>query len=425
MKQLKETRVEAKEQARSNEKAWWVGDINEKVNHQANAICPNCGSSGLDLFYGVSQIPVHSCLVMSSLEDAESFPKADLKLGLCRQCGFITNPIFDAEAQNYNPIYEDQQSYSPTFNAFSEQLAKSLIAKYDLHNKHVVEIGCGKGDFLISMCELGPNQGVGIDPTALPGRVQSEAAERVSFIQDFYSEKYSDKVGDMIMCRHTLEHIYPTRDFVNIVRRSIGSRKDTVVFFEVPDAARVLNDQAFWDVYYEHCSYFTLGSLARLFRSCGFEILDLACEYDDQYLLIEAKPVDTPSEKLHPLEEPVSEVIEMVQKFVRQCDNKLTWWRDYLLEAKKTGKRVVAWGSGSKCVSFFTTLGITDEVEHVIDINPHRHGKFIVGASKEVRSPEFLREYRPDIVVVMNEIYTREISEMLSGMELSPDLKAV
>ena len=62
------------------------------------------------------------------------------------------------------------------------------------------------------------------------------------------------------------------------------------MLFELPDVRRVLDEVAFWDVYYEHCSYFSAGSLARLFRATGFEVLDLALDYDDQYLLLEARP---------------------------------------------------------------------------------------------------------------------------------------
>ena len=75
-----------------------------------------------------------------------------------------------------------------------------------------------------------------------------------------------------------------------MVRATLGDKADTVVCFELPDGERVLEEQAFWDMYYEHCTYFTLGSLARLFRACDFALLDLYKVYDGQYLMIEAKP---------------------------------------------------------------------------------------------------------------------------------------
>jgi SAM-dependent methyltransferase len=387
--------------------------------------CPNCGHHELAAFYEVRNVPVHSCLMMSSQEEALNFPCGDVVLGFCNRCGFITNTEFDAKWSAYAPNYEDQQSFSPTFNKFSLKLANNLIDKYDLHNKDIIEIGCSKGDFLLLLCELGNNRGVGIDPSVVPGRVESEAADRVTFIQDYYSEKHAEYVGDFICCRHTLEHIQPTSEFIKTVRKSIGDRKNTVVVFEIPDNTRVLRDQAFEDIYYEHCSYFSPGTLARLFRSSGFEVTDLYCDYGDQYLLIEARPVSIPSENLHPFEETVEQVAQDVQQFSEKIESKLQYWKQYLAEAQAKQEKVVVWGSGSKCVAFLTTLQTVDKIEYAIDINPHRHGKFIPGVGKEIMSPEFLKTYQPDKVIVMNAIYCDEISSMLQDMGVSAEIVAI
>ncbi|NEO71176.1 class I SAM-dependent methyltransferase [Moorena sp. SIO3H5] len=385
-------------------------------------ICPNCGHQGLSLFYEVHNVPVHSCLMMSTQEAALDFPCGDVVLGFCQDCGFITNVSFDPRWSAYAPNYEDQQSFSPTFNQFALDLANHLIDKYDLHNKDIIEIGCSKGDFLLLLCELGKNRGVGIDPSAVVGRVQSEAADRVTFIQDYYSERYAEYVGDFICCRHTLEHIYPTAEFISTVRRSIGDRLNTVVVFEIPDTIRVLKDLAFEDIYYEHCSYFTPGSLARLFRNCGFEVTDLYRAYGEQYLLIETRPVTIPSDKVHPLEESLEEVTQHVKNFTNEITKKLENWRQHLEQMHAQGKRVVVWGSGSKCVAFLTTLDTTDKIEYVVDINPHRHGKFIPGVGKKIMAPEFLKQYKPDQVIVMNSIYCDEIQQMLDKMGVTTEV---
>ena len=391
------------------------------VQHLPDEKCPNCDAVGLSLFYEVSNVPVHSCLMLSNAEDALDFPSGDVKLGFCDSCGFITNTEFDAKWSAYAPNYEDQQSFSPTFNKFAKELAQQLVDRYDLHNKSIVEIGCSKGDFLHLLCELGNNSGIGIDPSAVPGRVQSSAADRVTLIQDYYSEKYADKVGDFICCRHTLEHIQPTKEFVSTVRRSIGDRAVSVVF-EIPDTVRVLEDAAFEDIYYEHCSYFTPGSLARLFRSCGFEVTDLYRAYGDQYLLIDAKPIEGTSDKIHLLEDSPQEIADSVQKYIDQIGSKLEEWRDRLTTAQQSGKKTVVWGSGSKCVAFLTTLDTIDKIQYVVDINPHRHGKFIPGVGKQIMSPEFLKDYQPDVIIVMNEIYCDEIQAMLDEMGVKTEL---
>ena len=391
-----------------------------KIKHS----CPNCGHDELTVFYEVRQVPVHSCLMMSSQEEAVDFPSGDVVLGFCDRCGFITNTEFDAKWSAYAPNYEDQQSYSPTFNKFSLKLANHLIDKYDLHDKDIIEIGCSKGDFLLLLCELGNNRGVGIDPSVVPGRVESEAADRVTFIQDYYSELHAEYVGDFICCRHTLEHIQPTSEFIKTVRKSIGDR-NTVVVFEIPDNTRVLREQAFEDIYYEHCSYFSPGTLARLFRDSGFEVTDLYCEYGDQYLLIEARPVAVPSKKVHPFEESVEDVANDVELFTDKIVNKLEYWKNFLEDAQAKQEKVVVWGSGSKCVAFLTTLKTIDKIEYAVDINPHRHGKFVPGVGKEIMAPEFLKTYQPDKVIVMNAIYKQEISEMLEQMGVTTEVVAL
>ncbi|MDJ0510220.1 MAG: class I SAM-dependent methyltransferase [Crocosphaera sp.] len=378
--------------------------------------CPNCGHQEIQLFYEVKNVPVHSCLMIPTKEEALNFPCGDVNLGFCEKCGFITNVDFDTKWSAYAPNYEDQQSFSPTFNKFALELAKGLIDKYNLHEKNIVEIGCSKGDFLVLLCELGNNYGTGIDPSSVVGRVKSKATERITFIQDYYSEKYANYYGDLICCRHTLEHIYLTAELVKTVRNSIGDRLNTAVFFEIPDMGRVLRELAFEDIYYEHCSYFTPGTLARLFRLCGFEVKDLSLAYGEQYLLIEANPVTTPSQKIHTLEETPEQVAKDVYYFATHIQQKLQQWKDYLSNIQATNKRVVVWGSGSKCVAFLTTLGMTEQIEYIVDINPHRHGKFIPGVGKEIMSPEFLKEYQPDEVVVMNAIYCQEIEEMLQRL---------
>ena len=387
--------------------------------------CPNCGHQGVSILYEVRNVPVHSCLMLPTQEEALNFPRGDVRLGACDRCGFITNVVFDPHWSAYAPNYEDQQSFSPTFNQFALVLANRLLDKYDLREKDIIEIGCSKGDFLHLLCELGNNRGVGIDPSVLPGRVQTEAASRVTFIQDYYSEKHSEYVGEFICCRHTLEHIQPTSEFLTTVRKSIGDRQDTIIFFEVPDTIRVLDDLAFEDIYYEHCSYFTPGSLARLFRSCGFEVIDLYRAYGDQYLLIEAKPVAIPSDFIHPLEESVEQLTQSVQAFTTRIQEKLAYWKQTLEQFQSEDQRVVVWGSGSKCVSFLTTLDTVDLIQYVVDINPHRQGKFIPGVGKEIMAPEFLKDYQPDHIIVMNPIYLNEIQASLDQLGVKTNIMSV
>lgn len=392
---------------------------------KVETLCLNCGVEGLEPFYEALAIPVHSCLMFDDRASALRYPTRDLVLGFCRQCGFISNMLFDPNVQEYTAGYEEQQSFSPRFSEFQTDLCRQLIERYDIRDKDIVEIGCGKGDFLIELCEAGGNRGVGIDPTCDPSRTEGRGDGRVRFIADYYSEAYGKFPCDLLCCRHTLEHIHQTNEFVRLVRSVLGDRRDGLVFFEVPAVERVLREGAFWDIYYEHCSYFSLGSLGRLFRANRFDLLEMARGFDDQYLLLVARPAGTVTEPLWPWEDDLDRIPRDIQQFCETVKDCIGEWRKRFELWKDEGRRVCIWGSGSKCVSFLSALGVSEYVACVVDINPHRQGKYLVSSGQRIVAPEWLHTDPPDVVVVMNAIYETEIARDLAAMGVRSELITV
>jgi SAM-dependent methyltransferase len=387
--------------------------------------CPNCLAGEMSVFYEVRGAPVHSVLLMPTREVAVNFPKRDITLGFCSLCGFISNTRFDASVHNYSGQYEETQGFSPTFQAFHKRLAQSLIDRYDLHDKTVVEIGCGKGEFLTLLCEMGPNQGIGFDPAFVAERNPAGAAIEAKFIADFYSEKYTNVSADFFCCKMTLEHIPNTAEFVRMVRRAIGDRPESLVFFQIPDMHRVLRDVAFWDIYYEHCSYFSRPSLIWLFQEAGFEVEDVWTDYDDQYLMITARPVDGRPQHDRFDAADVKKVAEDIEHFLAHQSALIRKWKTNVDSFREQNKRAVVWGSGSKGVAFLTALQANGAIEYVVDINPYRQGKFMAGTGQEIVSPEFLAQYKPDVAIAMNPIYRPEIQADLRRFGLSTDVVTV
>jgi SAM-dependent methyltransferase len=387
-----------------------------------DAVCWSCGSRNLVGFYEMSGVPAHSVLQMPTRERAVTYPKGDIALGICRACGFVVNTAFQPELTEYSENYEETQGYSETFNTFHGNLAAVLVERYNLRGKDIVEIGCGKGDFLKLLCRMGGNRGVGFDPAYVPERSGVEPGEQIEFIDDFYSAKVSVGKVDFICCKMTLEHIQRTAEFVRMLRDSLNGQPETTVFFQVPDVRRVLFELAFWDVYYEHCSYFSAGSLTRLFRRCGFDVIEVKTDYDGQYLMITARPSVTLHTGMLAEEDDLAEIRKLASRFSRLTGDRLRGWKVRLQEYLVAGSRIVLWGGGSKGVAFLTTLGITSGIEYVVDINPYRQGMFMAGTGQEIVSPGFLRGYQPDVVIVMNPIYRAEIRGDLERMGLSPEL---
>jgi SAM-dependent methyltransferase len=325
----------------------------------------------------------------------------------------------------YTQAYENSLYFSPCFQSYAESLAARLIERHNLHDKDIIEIGSGKGEFLTLLCELGDNRGVGFDPSYVPDPEANATTERITFVQDFYSELYASYKADLICCRHVLEHIHPPRDFLSSVRHSIGNRTTTVVFFEVPNVLFTLRDLGIWDLIYEHYSYFSANSLRRLFTLCGFDVSDLTEAYAGQFLCIEALPGENSTDSPHSSTDDLGEMTARVVAFADEYRNKVETWERHIKQMTQLGQRAVVWGGGSKGVTFLNMLKIQAQIKYVIDINPRKQGMYVAGTGQQIMAPEFVQDYQPEVVIVMNPIYESEIRQLVKHLDLTPEFMIV
>jgi SAM-dependent methyltransferase len=387
------------------------------------AICPNCGSSGrCRPFYEVRCVPTNSCLLIENRARALDFPTGNIVLAVCSECGFIFNAAWAPELTVYSEHYEETQGFSPTFNAFNRTIAEELVKTYDIRGKTVLEIGCGKGEFLNLICETGGNRGIGYDPSFVPARAHS--TRNLRFVREFFTEHTRESAPDLLCCKMTLEHVGQTHRFLRSVR-AVANREGSLIFFQVPNVDRILREGAFWDVYYEHCSYFSVTSLEHLFIRTGFAVKRIWTGYGDQYLMILGSPAENGSDMAWGDLEGVATVTDMCGSFSAAAARGRAAWLNRLRNWAASGQRTVLWGSGSKAVAFLTTLGVHDEVEHVVDINPYRVGKYLPGTGQRIVAPAFLREYRPDNVVIMNPVYVREVEQELARQRCEPGVYTI
>jgi len=386
-------------------------------------ICPSCFHHGIEIFYSVENVPVNSVIQVPTVKEALDFQQGDILLGSCMGCGFIFNTAFDSNLAEYSERYESTQRHSGTFSKFNQNLAEKLIEKHDLVNKSIIEIGCGDGEFLYLLCQIANNSGVGFDPAHHESVFTSEAAVDVSFVSDYFSEKYGHYKADFYVCKMTLEHVQEVAKFVSMIRMTIGDNYPTV-FFQVPNFEKCLREGAFWDVYYEHCSYFMSESLKRCFENNGFDVMDLWSDFEDQYLMVETVPLRTWHKDVRlPVDVPAK--TGLISSFRSLTENLREAWTRKLTLNMRSGNETVIWGSSSKGVSFLTTLETRSIINFAVDINPNKRGMFIPGSGQEIVGPQDLRDIKPDTVIVMNPVYTEEIKRTLMEMELFPTILSV
>jgi len=366
----------------------------------------------------MERIPALSCTIWDTPDEARQCPQGDIELALCQNCGLLINIAFEPKLLHYDEDYVASLHHSPLFGRYAIDLANDLIDRYELRNKRVLEIGCGKGEFLKMLVDLGDNRGYGFDPSYEAGE-EHETDDRLSFVKEFYNEAHVDLAPDLVIARQLLEHVEKPFDFVSSIRRALGQRRNAIVVFEVPNALDMLQRADLWDVIYEHPIYFTPQALERLMRSGGFDVHRVRSAYEGLFLIVEASPGDGAPEGL----EPVGHLLQDdVARFADAYAERLARWKRRLDDIRRNGKRAVLWGAGARGDTFLNAVGIRDEIPMVVDLNPRKWGKHMAGTGQPIHSPEDLKAEPPDVVVIANEIYEDEIRGSLRDMGIAPEV---
>lgn len=381
--------------------------------------CPICASRDLSQILRVDEAPVQVGTVWPTREAACGAPTGSIRLTVCRRCGFIFNRAFSQRAITYSPAYAIELHHSPTYQAYLEAEAKYLIEKYDIRHCSVLEVGCGSGHFLRLICSLGENDGYGFDPSLVEPRVEQLGNATLTLVNEFFDSSSEVPRVDLVINRSVLESIADPVRFLKPIREAIGDASDTVVYFEVPNASWVFGQHKTWNVYYEHCSYFTVDLLPRLFAAAGFRTV--ACEPcydDDQHLRMEAKPSATPMESSASRTE---ELLDTMEAYRQSRERTIEEWREHLEALRAQGKRVAIWGAGGRGITFLNTVcrNPSESREHIafaVDINPARQGRFLPRTGQEIVAPSALRTHPVDVVIITNPTYAPEIRDDARGM---------
>ncbi|HTN80293.1 MAG TPA: class I SAM-dependent methyltransferase, partial [Acidimicrobiales bacterium] len=250
-------------------------------------------------------------------------------------------------------------------------------------------IGCGKGFFLELLREAGHDV-IGVDP-AYEGTNPAVVCA-----------PFSPELGirrDGVILRHVLEHVEAPWGFLEQIRDANGGG---VIYIEVPTFDWILANRAWFDVFYEHVTYFRLSDLTRMFG----QVHDAGALFGGQYIYVVADlgTLRPPS--------PAADVATVPDDFLRSIDATAD-----RLRSRPAGSRAI-WGAGAKGVVFALLMqraGI--DLDVAIDINPAKQGRYLPATGLRVCSPgeAMLDLPRGADVSVMNGNYLDEIRAMTDG----------
>src|SRR3989344_3728264 len=355
--------------------------------------CPACLNTNLEIIYRFGKAPIFNHVFFDSRDTAKKAKSGAIELRGCRGCGLVFNAIFSSRLARYTEHYDNTQNYSKFFTAFSEKLAQDLVRKYDLKNKNIVEVGCGKGNFVEILYDLGVKNMVGFDPAYTD---YNPKIDRL-VVKKYFNKNTIKKKADFIICRHTLEHIPKPKEFIASIVSCLA--EDGKMYFEMPDLEWIVKNKTFFDFTYEHCNYFTPHSLYNLFAQFGFKHITFKKGLDGQYIQAEisrGKP-NTARYKSVSFAKTGAFISSSIGRAARMV---------------KGAGRFIVWGAGGKGVFFLNRLKVDyKRCDRVIDINKSQHGWYIPGTAQQVVAPNVLNDGGVDSIIIMNPVYKKEISQ--------------
>ncbi len=371
--------------------------------------CPVCDSTTTVEFLTRTQIPVHQNLIRKTVEAARAIRRGTLEMAVCETCGFAFNRAFDATLLEYGNDYDNTQDHSPSFKSYTDGLVERLVG-LGVRDARVVEVGCGKGQFIHRLVESAPNTvGWGFDPSYVgPDEL---LGGRLQFRREFYGPGCEALRADVVVCRHVIEHVANPLVLLEAVRAALALSPDARVFFETPSLDWILENVVVWDLFYEHCSLFTPSSLRTAFTRAGFEVSEIATTFGGQYLWTEARVTARPqTPELRPGQTP-----ELARRFARE-EARLV---EKLKQSLSGAPRTAIWGAGAKGVTFANLADPTcTSIDCIVDLNPHKQGHFLPGTGHAIVAPEALKERDVKRAILMNPNYRDENQRLLSELEL-------
>lgn len=385
------------------------------------ATCPLCGTPASAPFVSRGEVPCHQHLVYATPEEARGIARGNIDMAACASCGFVFNRSFDPARLSYGQSYDNAQSHSAHFDAYLDGLAGMLVRDRQVRDCTIVEVGCGKGEFLRKLVgdPATGNCGIGFDPSYIGP--ESELDGRLVFRKSYYDASCAAVPADVVICRHVIEHIQTPLDLLRSVRAALSQARDARVFFETPAVEWILRGQVIWDFFYEHCSLFSAISIRAAFQRAGFRVEDVHYIFGEQYLWVEASPMDTGAAGEAESPDP-SELIALTHAY-SEAEAQLIGHLKARLDEACGRMKIAVWGAGAKGVTLANLLDPDGtRIDCLIDLNPNKQGRFVPGTGHPIVSPAQAAGRGVAMAVLMNPNYRNENLKILAEQNIRMDL---
>jgi 2-polyprenyl-3-methyl-5-hydroxy-6-metoxy-1,4-benzoquinol methylase len=366
-----------------------------------------------------------SFLAADQLNGMEAF--YPLHVWVCEKCFLVQLEEYVGGEEIFTD-YAYFSSFSDSWLEHCRRYVDQMIEGLELTTKsEVVEIASNDGYLLQFFLKRGIPS-LGIEPAANVAKAAREKG--VETIVRFFGREVAQELRsagrhpDLILGNNVLAQVPDLNDFVGGLKILLGPTG--VVTIEFPHLLRTIDGNQFDQIYHEHFSYFSLYSVERIFEAHGLPIFDVEelATHGGSIRIYAAHEDDSSksvTERLLALREREAvagvDTLAYYDDFesrVRETKRKLL---EFLIAAKRAGKRVVGYGAPGKGNTLLNYCGIrTDFLDFTVDRSPHKHGKFLPGTHIPILAPEKLWEAKPDYVLILPWNLKTEIMDQLAGI---------
>jgi len=367
--------------------------------------------------------PSNAYLTVETLKDPEKwFP---LRVLVCQQCWLVQTEDFAKASELFAPEYAYFSGFSSDWLVHAERYVDDMVSRFHLDEKsHVIEIAANDG-YLLQYVKARRIPCIGVEPTA--GTAAAARAKGIEVVEDFFGVPLAERLfalgkqADLIPANNVLAHVPDINDFV--AGFAVLLKSDGVATFEFPHLLKLIAEIQFDTIYHEHFSYLSLTAVDRIFTANGLTVFDVEeLPTHGGSLRVFAQRSDTGARRR---EARVDALLERESEagvtkpryyagFQSQADKIKDDFLGFLLDARRNGKTVAAYGAAAKGNTLMNYSGIRpDLISFVADRNPAKQNKYMPGSRIPIVEEGRLKETKPDYIVILPWNLKAEIRQQL------------
>ena len=359
----------------------------------------------------VNAPPSNSFLTKDQLNEPEVF--YPLKLYVCDKCFLVQIDEYKKSDEIFNQDYAYFSSFSTSWLEHAKKYVDMITDRLELSTaSHVMEIASNDGYLLQYFLEK-QIPCLGIEPSA--NTAQTARKKGIETLEEFFGDDLAERLvqegrkADLIIGNNVLAHVPDINNFVQGLKIALNS--GGVVTMEFPHLMCLIQENQFDTIYHEHFSYLSFHTVRRIFAEHGLVLFDVeALSTHGGSLRIYARHDEDDSK---PVTSNVTALLEKeASKGMLQLDYYLGFQQkadkvkhellSFLLEQKKCGKIVSAYGAAAKGNTLLNYCGVKkDLIEFVVDASPHKQGKFLPGSHIPVVAEEMIKLNKPDYILIL------------------------